>query len=126
MSASPNNLTFPCPFCNESLEVAAADVGKLAPCPHCGEEIPLEKPVQEDFAIKSSNMAQYQHVRNRSAAHAAASGTTPELQQLIKVGYLLAIVLPLVGFFFGFYLMFKNRPTEGVVCMVLSLVFSVI
>jgi hypothetical protein len=48
------------------------------------------------------------------------------LQELTKVGYLLAILLPFVGFFFGFYLMFKNRPGEGVVCMVLSLVFSAI
>jgi endogenous inhibitor of DNA gyrase (YacG/DUF329 family) len=126
MSTQPKSLTFPCPLCGGSLEVAAEDVGKFAPCPHCGEEIPLEKPVQEDFVIKGTNLGQYQHVRNRTAAHAAATGTTPELKELAKVGYLLAILFPLAGFFFGFYLLLKNRPADGVACMVLSLIFSVI
>jgi hypothetical protein len=58
MSEQPQSVTFPCPLCGGNLEVAAADVGKFAPCPHCGQEIPLEKQVQEDFVIQSSNVAQ--------------------------------------------------------------------
>jgi predicted RNA-binding Zn-ribbon protein involved in translation (DUF1610 family) len=122
MSDQPQSVRFPCPLCGGNLEVAADDVGRFAPCPHCGQEIPLEKPVKEDFVIQSSKVAQYHQARNRTA-HAAATGTTTEIKELAKVGYLLAIVIPLVGFFFGFYLMLKNCPTEGVVCMVLS-VFS--
>jgi predicted RNA-binding Zn-ribbon protein involved in translation (DUF1610 family) len=123
MSPQPNSVKFLCPLCGGNLEIAAENVGQFAPCPHCGEEIPLEKPAQEDFVIKSSNLAQYQQVRNRAATQ-AATGTTPELKQLVKVGYLLAIIMPLIGFFIGLFLLFKNRPLDGILCMVLSLIFS--
>jgi hypothetical protein len=126
VSTQPNSISFPCPLCGGHLEVAAEDIGKFAPCPHCSEEIPLELPEKQDFAIKSSNLGLYQQARNRSASHTAATATTPDVKQLVKVGYLLAIILPLIGFFFGLFLMFKNRPSDGVICMVLSLIFSVV
>jgi hypothetical protein len=45
---------------------------------------------------------------------------------MIRIGYTMAILIPLAGFFFGIYLMAKKQSGHGCACMAISLFVSTI
>ena len=112
-----------CPFCKQPIEFPEEMTGQWTDCPGCHEQIPLEK-TAELTDSKASMAGLYQGVRNRNATESSKSELSKELRQLVQAGYLLAFLLPIIGFYFGIFLMFKNAVTQGVVCMILSLLFS--
>ena len=112
-----------CSFCSQPIEFPKDMSGQWAECPRCHEQIPLEKTAQLT-ENKASLAGVYQGVRNRSAGASSSTLLSNEMLKLVQVGYLLAFLFPVIGFFFGFYLLFRNAVSQGVICMILSLIFS--
>ena len=73
---------------------------------------------------KASLAGLYQGVRNRNAVEASKNELSDELKKLVLAGYLLSILIPVVGFFYGIFLMFKDAVAHGVACMIVSLIFN--
>jgi hypothetical protein len=112
-----------CPFCKQPIEFSEEMIGQWTDCPACREQIPLEKTEQLTDS-KASLAGLYQGVRNRNAIESSKKELSKEVRGMVQAGYVLAFLLPIVGFFFGLFLMFKNAVAEGVACMILSLLFS--
>ena len=116
-------MTIECPFCKQPIEFPEEMSGQWADCPSCREQIPLEK-TPEITETKASIAGLYQGVRNRNAIETSKNELSKDLQKLVQVGFLLSFLFPIVGFFFGLFLLFRNAVAQGVACMILSLLFS--
>jgi hypothetical protein len=115
--------TIECPFCKQPIEFPEEMSGQWTDCPSCREQIPLEK-TPEITESKASLAGLYQGVRNRNATETSKVELSKDLQKLVQVGFLLSFLFPIVGFFFGLFLLFRNAVAQGVACMILSLLFS--
>jgi hypothetical protein len=116
-------MTIECPFCKQPIEFPEEMSGQWTDCPGCREQIPLEK-TPEIIESKASLAGLYQGVRNRNAVVSSKNELSSELQKLVQIGFVLAFLFPIVGFFFGLFLLFRNAIAQGVACMILSLLFS--
>lgn len=116
-------ITIECPFCKQPIEFPEEMNGQWVDCPGCKEQIPLEK-TPEIKENKASMAGLYQGVRNQNAIETSKNELSKDLQKLVQIGFLLSFLFPIVGFFFGIFLLFRNAVAQGVVCMILSLLFS--
>ena len=107
----PSHYKIPCPFCQGEIKVPADHIGELSSCPHCKEEITLDLP-------------NYEPNRNYSATSPAtvAQVTNGVSQERIAIGYLVALIVPLIGFVIGIYFLAKNQFGHGIGCMIVSLI----
>jgi len=112
-----------CPFCSQPIEFPKEMSGQWVDCPGCREQIPLEKTVQVT-ENRASLAGVYHGVRNRTAIDSPKNELSKEMRRMVQTGYLLAFLFPIIGFFFGLFLMSKNTVSQGVGCMILSLIFS--
>jgi DNA-directed RNA polymerase subunit RPC12/RpoP len=94
-------LKYLCPACNRYFELGDDISSNEARCPDCGGEVRISK---AKFIGVPKNQA-----------------STIDFQ-VILVGYLLSIIVPVVGFVLGIYFLFKNEIQHGVLCMLISLV----
>jgi hypothetical protein len=93
-------LKYLCPTCNRYFELGDEISETEARCPDCGGEA---KKSQAKFIPTSKYK-------------------TSTIESQIVLGYWLSILVPIVGFVFGAFLLFKNQIRHGVLCMVVSLI----
>lgn len=96
-------LKYLCPTCNCYFELGDEIPETDARCPSCGEQ-----------AQKSQ--ARFAPTRPQNASTAAS--------KTIALGYLMALLFPLVGFVFGAFFLFKDQVKHGALCMIVSLISS--
>jgi hypothetical protein len=94
-----------CPSCNRYCEIADDALLEEIRCPNCGGEV-------------HQSQAKYVFTPTDAAAE--------RWSKIILAGYLLSVVVPLVGFIFGVFLLFRSQILHGVLCMVASIVSSVL
>jgi len=89
-----------------------------AQCEHCKGEFEdegLEKTVWCPLCGKET------HVRAKGSDYSFKPNVeNTDYDGMIMAGYALAILLPVVGFFIGLYLILKNQTGHGVAAMALS------
>ena len=90
-----------CPTCNRYLELGDDISPSEARCPDCGGEV-QKSTVKFVFNPKK------------------AAGNVPSKR--IAVGYLLALLIPLIGFVVGIYFLAKDEFRHGIGCMLVSLI----
>jgi DNA-directed RNA polymerase subunit RPC12/RpoP len=95
-----------------------------AQCEHCQSEFEdegLEKTVWCPSCGKET------HIYAKGSDYSFKPNVeTADFDGIIALGYVLAIVLPAVGFFVGVYLLFKNQHGHGAAAMAMSVVFGAI
>lgn len=99
------------------MKVPADRVGQLASCESCKQEITLDRP-----SGRSSSINEYGQVTPATMAHIKSQAVLS--REMIGIGYLLALLLPLVGFVVGIYFLTKNQFNHGIGCMIVSLIGS--
>jgi DNA-directed RNA polymerase subunit M/transcription elongation factor TFIIS len=99
-----------CPDCGREVSRRAAT------CPHCGA--PLD--------VATHTIDAGETIRFNQPLTARTPNLPAEVSQIpfdnILAYYGLSIILPLIGFFAGIYLLAKKEPGHGVACMVVSIV----
>ncbi|HEY1718571.1 MAG TPA: hypothetical protein VGH42_09820 [Verrucomicrobiae bacterium] len=94
-------LKYLCLNCNRYFELGDEIHEADARCPDCEGEVKLSQakfapvPIQKTPTVES---------------------------RVIAVGYLLSILVPIVGFIFGVFFLFKNQILHGALCMIVSLI----
>lgn len=96
-----------CQHCNGPIEFEAETwtYGQLQNCPKCGNETKTYLPAR----------------RGRGFNPPTSDG-----ELTVGLIYLGAVVMPIVGFFGGIYLLASKRPGHGAITLGLSVVFGVI
>jgi DNA-directed RNA polymerase subunit RPC12/RpoP len=93
-----------CQRCFQSIAFPSEMAGQDVTCPHCGRETTLSKPTV------------------RKAETAIAQPAEPAIaESTIVCCYVLSILLPIVGFFCGLWLMTKKQSGHGAACMAISI-----
>ena len=110
----PSHYKIRCPFCGGEIKVPAERIGELSTCEHCQQEITLDLPNYDP---------------NRMAYSPPSPATLAVIQQkvspqMIRTGYWMAVLFPIIGFVLGIYFLTKDRFDHGIGCMVVSLVAS--
>jgi hypothetical protein len=82
----------------------------MADCPHCGLETKLYIPPISKVPVTAAG---------RSSGNSVDSG-------LVVCGWVFAILIPLIGFVIGIYLMANKQPGRGLAMMVTSCLVSAI
>jgi|SRR5665213_668385 len=93
-------LKYLCPNCNRYFELGDEIHQAEARCPNCGGEAKLSQAKFIPVPIQK----------------------TSTFESQITMGYWLSILVPIVGFVFGGFLLFKNQIRHGVLCMIISLI----
>jgi hypothetical protein len=121
-----------CPDCGQMLPASALacdcgwDSSKRPPpnknCPYCAEEIRRD-------AVKCKHCGEFLNGSRRTQSSAPAPpyayqpiDAQPKTvsEGNIAAAYILAIIVPFIGFFVGLYLLAKKEPGHGVACMAIS------
>lgn len=91
--------------------------GENVVCPHCGLETKLFVPQLQE---KPTPSAPPELPKPQSIQESTETSNT------VALSYVFSFSLPIVGFFFGVYLMAKKKAGHGATCMALSIVMSVV
>jgi hypothetical protein len=94
-------LKYLCPSCNRYFELGDEISEAEARCPSCGGE---------------AKISQAKFIPAQSIP------TSKVEPRVIAFGYLLSIIVPIVGFVFGIFFLFKNQILHGALCMIVSLI----
>lgn len=93
-------------------------------CRNCGKELFDEAVVCMYCGVKTDNF--------EKAMSDSAQTIEPEVVQdnpvkkALIVGYITAVLIPLVGFILGIYVLFKNRVLHGVGIITISLLMFIL
>lgn len=101
------DITSHCPYCRALITVTDDALGTMMICPGCGKEARIYAP---------------KHLSG-SAKTATATGID---QKLITFSYIMCFILPIVGLFMGVYLAINKKMQEGVLCIVISIITSLL
>lgn len=129
--AIPMNATLPacpCNVCSQKIEFDPSRAGETIPCPHCGMETRIfitNRPAVAHHPVNlrpcpdcgrevSLNAASCPHCGARSRAGADRS--------TIRLAYVFAILIPIVGIILGIILITKNEPSHGAAAIAISIV----
>lgn len=104
-----------CQYCHQDFEDEGME--RTTFCPHCGKETLIF----EHTKPQSAELLFQQRKSVAGFGHGEA-----RYDSIIFAGYLSAIVIPLVGFFIGIYLMAKGEHGHGVAAMALSVIASLV
>jgi predicted RNA-binding Zn-ribbon protein involved in translation (DUF1610 family) len=102
-----------CQRCGEHIAFPAAMQGESVSCPHCGKETTLVASISPSFVHKISS-------ENALEAPTIA-GARP-----VFLIYVIAFLIPIVGFFLGVWLVAKKEASHGAAVMILSVVLFLI
>jgi hypothetical protein len=111
----PSYYNISCPLCGFELKVPSDRIGQLSTCEQCKEEITLDLPNSG-----LSNQPGYGRLSPATMAFISTQAGVSDKQ--IGIGYLLAIIIPLIGFVIGIYFLSKNQFGHGICCMIVSLI----
>ena len=100
-----------CPACETELELEDADYGAMFACPQCGTDVIIEK------RRTGPRIARQRPIVVRPAPSQPAPSVSGGN---IAAAYILSVIMPLIGFFAGIYLMAKKEAGHGVACMGIS------
>ncbi len=112
----PSIIKIECPLCSGEIKFPKEQFGQLAACPHCAEEIVFEP------GAPASGYAATARFTSPSAPASMQRVQADTANQLIAVSYLLAILIPIVGFIMGIVLLAKNQVGPGIGCLLTSAV----
>ena len=119
-----------CPFCAETIKAEAIV------CRFCGRDLVdkrlteavarrVQGPTKSDSPLSGepewvaelsrANTPARQTQRARDLSDSVSEGN-------IAAGYIVALIVPFIGFFVGIYLIAKKQPGHGVACMAISVV----
>lgn len=100
-----------CQHCQAPVEFEAETwkYGETRTCASCGQESRVYLPIK----------------RGSGQAYQAGAMVGDIPQSTLALIYAGAVLMPLVGFFGGIYLLAKSQPGHGVICMALSVAFAI-
>jgi DNA-directed RNA polymerase subunit RPC12/RpoP/predicted nucleic acid-binding Zn ribbon protein len=126
-----------CNSCSQYIEFEPQQAGQTIACPYCNLDTMLFVPRMEPPKTAPPNP----HLRPCPYCHHEVSRTAEACPQCggilareqtsvsnstIACSYVLAVLIPLLGFFAGIYLMTKKESGHGIVVIVLSIIVAAI
>jgi DNA-directed RNA polymerase subunit RPC12/RpoP len=97
-----------------------------AKCQHCQADFEDEGLEKSVFCPSCGKETFIRATRPDYSAHAATAPEKDSLGNLIAAGYIMAILMPLVGFIIGIILLAKNRVGSGIGCIIVSVICAFI
>ena len=107
-------LKIPCPHCGDRITFEAGRLGQIADCPGCGMSVGLKVPGLEP-SVPTPVPAPAP-----APVIVSAPAAPEDLSGAVVTGYLMAFLMPIIGFLLGVYLLCKNNGS-GAVIIVLSI-----
>lgn len=93
-----------------------------AQCEHCHSEFEDEGLEKTVFC---SSCGKETHIYAKGSDYSFKPNIeSDEFDKIIAIGYLMAVILPVVGFFIGVYLLFKKQHGHGAAAMAMSALFG--